>query len=174
MLSFFGVASRSVTNSCLFFSVLNGFDVDGRPIIYMTPSKENSNVTERQLRHLVFVLERAKDAQPLGVESIVILIDYRGTTLRTNPSISIARKVLQILQNHYVETLGRGLVAFLPTILNFFYKGISPFLDPVTRDKIRFNADLTELIPRSQLFTAFGGDYPYEFEPKAYWEQLCA
>jgi hypothetical protein len=37
--------------------------------------------------------ERAKDAQPAGQESIVILIDYRGTTMRTNPSISVARKV---------------------------------------------------------------------------------
>jgi hypothetical protein len=154
--------------------ILNGFDVDGRPIIYMNPSKENSTVTERQLKHLVFILERAKDMQPLGVESIVILIDYRGTTLRTNPSISIARKVLVILQNHYVETLGRGLVVYLPAILNFFYKGISPFLDPVTRDKIRFNPTLTELIPKSQLHSDFGGDYPYEFEPKAYWDQLVA
>jgi len=24
----------------------------------------------------------------------------------------------------------------LPPLLNFFYKGISPFLDPVTRDKV--------------------------------------
>jgi hypothetical protein len=88
--------------------------------------------------------ERAKDMQPPGQESIVIMIDYRGTTLHTNPSISVARKVstphvafrpmltyrqvLTILQNHYVETLGRGLVVFLPALLNFFYKGISPFL----------------------------------------------
>lgn len=72
--------------------------------------------------------ERAKEMQPPGQESIAILIDYRGTTMRTNPSISVARKVLTILQNHYVETLGRGLVVFLPMLLNFFYKGISPFL----------------------------------------------
>jgi hypothetical protein len=45
-------------------------------------------------------------------------------------------KVLNILQQHYVETLGRALVVNLPYLLNFFYKGISPFLDPVTRDKV--------------------------------------
>lgn len=118
-------------------SILNGFDKDGRPIIYMRPAAENTESSNRQLRHLVFILERAKDLQPAGQESITILIDYRGTTLRTNPSISIALKVLTILQNHYVETLGRGIVVHLPYILNFFYKGISPFLDPVTRDKVR-------------------------------------
>lgn len=98
--------------------------------------------------------ERAKDLMPPGQESLVILIDYKRTTLRTNPSISTASKVsrgssvlvaevnvcgqvLTILQHHYVETLGRGLVVNLPFLLNFFYKGISPFLDPITRDKVR-------------------------------------
>ena len=99
---------------------------------------------------------------PPGQESLVIIVDYRSVTLRTNPSISVARKVsanscfsftlsncrfrnistfqlqvLSILQHHYVETLGRALVVNLPPLLNFFYKGISPFLDPVTRDKVR-------------------------------------
>jgi len=89
---------------------------------------------------------------PLGQESLVIIVDYKTTTLRTNPSISVASKVnerlqtadhtypppqvLTILQQHYVETLGRAIVVNLPTILSFFYRGISPFLDPVTRDKV--------------------------------------
>lgn len=51
--------------------------------------------------------------------------------------VYLVLQVLHILQNHYVETLGRGLVVNLPMLLNFFYKGISPFLDPVTRDKVR-------------------------------------
>lgn len=51
-------------------------------------------------------------------------------------------QTLTILQQHYVETLGRALVVNLPMILNFFYKGISPFLDPVTRDKVRIVARL--------------------------------
>ena len=83
----------------------------------------------------------------------MIIVDYKSTTLRTNPSISVARKVseqstfdladrthtvqvLTILQQHYVETLGRAIVVNLPPLLNFFFKGISPFLDPVTRDKV--------------------------------------
>ena len=74
--------------------------------------------------------------QPPGVESIAIVVDYKSTTLRTNPSIGIARKVLNILQSHYPETLGRGLVVNMPGILAFFYKGIAPFMDPVTRDKV--------------------------------------
>ena len=37
-------------------SILTGFDVDGRPIIYMRPGRENTETSPRQLRHLVYVL----------------------------------------------------------------------------------------------------------------------
>ncbi|EPQ60082.1 CRAL/TRIO domain-containing protein [Gloeophyllum trabeum ATCC 11539] len=154
--------------------IINGFDRDGRPIIHMRPDRENTEHTPRQLRHLVWCLERTKDLMPPGVESCVILIDYSKTTLRTNPSISVARKVLHILQNHYVETLGRGVVVNLPTLLSFFYKGISPFLDPVTRDKIRFNPNLFDLIPKEHLYKEFGGEFDYEFDFDSYWEQICS
>ncbi|KAI6015645.1 CRAL-TRIO domain-containing protein [Pisolithus marmoratus] len=152
--------------------ILNGFDNDGRPIIYMRPGRENTETSPRQLRHLVWWLERAKDMMPPGQESLVIFIDYKTATLRTNPSISIAIKTLGILQQHYVETLGRAIIINLPIILNFFYKGIAPFLDPVTRDKMRFNPDVTELIPRSHLESEFGGDYEYEFDHESYWKQI--
>ncbi|CCM01164.1 uncharacterized protein FIBRA_03212 [Fibroporia radiculosa] len=154
--------------------ILTGFDNQGRPIIYMRPGRENTETGPRQLRHLVWWLERAKDLMPPGQDSLVIIVDYKSTTLRTNPSISVARKVLTILQQHYVETLGRALVVNLPMILSFFYKGISPFLDPITRDKMRFNPDLLELIPKEQLDADFGGDYEFEFEPNTYWDQIVA
>lgn len=153
--------------------ILTGFDTDGRPIIYMRPGRENTQTSPRQLRHLCFILERARDMLPEHQDSIVIIVDYKTTTLRTNPSISVARKVLTILQHHYVETLGRAIVVNLPYLLSFFYKGISPFLDPVTRDKMRFNpSNLLELIPSEHLDADFGGEYSYEFEPASYWQQL--
>ncbi|KAF7347093.1 CRAL/TRIO domain-containing protein [Mycena venus] len=152
--------------------ILNGFDNEGRPILYVRPGRENTQTSPRQVRHLVWCLERAMDLMPPGQESLVIIVDYKSTTLRTNPSIGVARKVLNILQRHYPETLGRAIVVNLPRVLNFFFKGISPFLDPVTRDKMRFNPNLLELIDRSQLDADFGGDLMYEFEKDSYWEQI--
>ncbi|PVF96100.1 CRAL/TRIO domain-containing protein [Serendipita vermifera] len=152
--------------------ILNGFDINGRPIITMHPGRENTKPSDRQLRHLVYVLERAIDLMPTGQDSLVIIVDYRSTTLRTNPSISVAAKVLTILQNHYPERLGRAIVVNLPFILQFFYKGISPFLDPVTKEKMRFNPDLKELVPDDHLDVQFGGSYNYEFEPTVYWDTL--
>ncbi|ESK85442.1 cral trio domain-containing protein [Moniliophthora roreri MCA 2997] len=152
--------------------LIDGFDKDGRPIIYMRPGRQNTETSPRQLRHLVWCLERAKDLMPPGQESLVIIVDYKSTTLRTNPSISVASKVLTILQQHYVETLGRAIVVRLPMLLNFFYKGISPFLDPVTRDKMRFNPDLLELVPASQLEAEFGGEHNFLFNHEDYWKQI--
>lgn len=81
--------------------------------------------------------ERAIDLMPPHQDSMVCLVDYRSATLKTTPSIANARHFLSIVQNHYVETLGRAIVVNLPFLLTFFYKAISPFLDPVTRDKVR-------------------------------------
>ncbi len=95
---------------------------------------------------------------PPGQDSLVIIVDYKSTTLRTNPSISVASKVLTILQHHYVETLGRALVVNLPFILSFFYRGISPFLDPITRDKVR-NSTSAPTSPISSRFIDVVGSY---------------
>ena len=69
---------------------------------------------------------------------MVCLVDYHRTTVRNSPSISNGRKFLSIVQNHYVERLGRAIVVNLPALLNLFFKGISPFLDPVTKEKVSF------------------------------------
>lgn len=34
--------------------LLNGFDNEGRPILYLRPGKENTKESPRQIRHLVF------------------------------------------------------------------------------------------------------------------------
>ncbi|KAG8893847.1 hypothetical protein FRB99_001673 [Tulasnella sp. 403] len=154
--------------------LLNGFDNEGRPIITMHPGRQNTKTSERQILHLIFCLERAIDYMPPGQDSMVILVDYKSATLRSNPSISTANKVLQILQNHYVERLGRAIVTNLPSLLNFFFKGIQPFLDPVTRDKMRFNPNLPEIIPLDHLDAEFGGNFHYQFDQDSYWEQILA
>lgn len=50
--------------------------------------------------------------------------------------MNVSLNVLSILQNHYVERLGRGLVLNMPWFVNGFFKAISPFMDPITRDKV--------------------------------------
>lgn len=60
--SLLSVASYSLVLILSFFSfdsltsVINGFDKDGRPIIYMNPARQNTESSPRQLRHLVWCL----------------------------------------------------------------------------------------------------------------------
>lgn len=39
---------------------------------------------------------------------------------------------------------------------------------------MRFNPDLLELIPASQLDADFGGEHAFEFEPNSYWSEIVA
>lgn len=39
---------------------------------------------------------------------------------------------------------------------------------------MRFNPDLSELIPTAHLDADFGGAFEYEFEPESYWSQIVS
>jgi hypothetical protein len=39
---------------------------------------------------------------------------------------------------------------------------------------MRFNPNLLELVPASQLDADIGGEFNYEFEPKSYWDQVVS
>lgn len=154
--------------------VLNGFDRQGRPILYLRPGRENTKTSPRQIRYLVWSLERGINLMPPGQETLTIIVDFHGASLSTTPSLSTARHVAHILQNHYVERLGRAFVCHTPKFITAFFTALSPFLDPVTKDKIRFNhPDMTEFIRPDQLDDQFpGGTYPYEFDFNVYWPAL--
>ncbi|CAK9787087.1 CRAL/TRIO domain-containing protein [Cutaneotrichosporon oleaginosum] len=149
--------------------VISGFDKDARPIVYMRPRHENTETSPRQIRHLIYVLERAIDICPEGQEQVCIVVDYKQATSNNTPSVSTGLQALNILQHHYVERLGRGLVVNMPWWINAFFSAIQPFMDPITRDKIRFNPKLLELIDADQLDREYGGAYNYTFDKDVYW-----
>lgn len=58
--------------------------------------------------------------------------------------------------------------------MSTFFKLIAPFIDPVTREKMKFNEDLRQYVPPEQLWNAFGGDLDFEYDHKLYWPALTA
>lgn len=156
--------------------VLTGFDRNGRPILYLRPGRENTKTSPRQIRYMVWSLERAIDLMPPGQGTMTIIVDFHGASLSTVPSLGTARHVAHILQNHYVERLGRAFVCNTPRFINAFFTALSPFLDPITKDKIRFNEpNITEFIAPDQLDMQFaGGTYPYTFKFGDYWDALVS
>jgi hypothetical protein len=92
--------------------VIVGFDKQARPCHYLNPGRQNTEVTPRQVQHMVFMLERSIDLLPAQQEKICLLIDFKTGAKRTNtaPGIGQGREVLHILQTHYPERLGRALI----------------------------------------------------------------
>ncbi|KAF2745000.1 CRAL/TRIO domain-containing protein [Sporormia fimetaria CBS 119925] len=152
--------------------VLLGYDNEGRPCLYLLPNKQNTNTSPKQVQHLVYMLERTLDIAPPGQETLALLIDFRASSARTNPGVATAREVLHILQNHYPERLGRALVTHLPWYVTAFLKLVGPFIDPVTKTKIRYNEPLPQLVPASQLMKVSGGDVDFEYDHSIYWPAL--
>ncbi|KAF1973893.1 CRAL/TRIO domain-containing protein [Bimuria novae-zelandiae CBS 107.79] len=150
-----------------------GYDNDGRPCLYLLPNKQNTKTGPKQVEHLVYMLERTLDIAPPGQETLALLIDFRNSSAGSQPSIATGRQVLSILQNHYPERLGRALITHLPWYVTTFLKLVSPFIDPVTKTKMRYNEPLTDHIPASQLMKNAGGEVDFEYDHSVYWPALA-
>jgi hypothetical protein len=92
--------------------IILGFDVAGRPCQYLNPGRQNTEPTPRQIQHLVFMLERVIDIMKPGQETLALLINFKSSKSRSNtsPPLSQGREVLNILQTHYPERLGKALI----------------------------------------------------------------
>lgn len=173
-----GVENEGLTGKELAF----GYDVTGRPALYMLPSRQNTDgsTTEgqrKQLQYAIFMMERAFDLMGPGIENLALMIDFsdRGK----NPSFGTARLMLSYLQNHFPERLGLALVANLPWAVTLFFKAIVPFIDPVTRAKLKFNPEVVPegIFEASQVTTKWGGDVEIPWDHATYWPaliKLCA
>jgi hypothetical protein len=54
-----------------------------------------------------------------------------------------------------------------------FFKLITPFIDPLTREKLKFNEPLADFVPKEQLIADFeGGALEFEYDHSVYWPAL--
>lgn len=86
-----------------------GYDNNARPCQYLNPGRQNTKPSPRQVQHLVYMLERTIDLQVPGQETLALLINFKSGG-SSAPPISQGREVLNILQTHYPERLGRALI----------------------------------------------------------------
>ena len=189
--------------------VAYGYDVQGRPALYLCPSRQNTAETVRQVEFVVFMLERCIDLMGPGVECVSHVLIFlvtrdahtsvltqvarahdrlRSEGRKVAVDLAVARcvyylsspthaeltqplQVLHILQAHYPERLGRALIINVPWVLNAFYKLITPLVDPVTRDKMRFNPKVVQdgLFASDAVWKEFGGAVDFQYEHKTYW-----
>lgn len=61
----------------------------------------------------------------------------------------------------------------MPWIVSGFFKIITPFIDPVTREKLKFNDDMKQYVPAEQLWSSdWNGDLDFEYDHETYWPAL--
>ncbi|KAI9718077.1 MAG: hypothetical protein M1812_004335 [Candelaria pacifica] len=152
--------------------VILGYDNAARPCLYLNPGKQNTARSERQIQHLVFMLERVIDLMVPGQETLSLLVNFKESSGGSNPSVGQGRQTLSILQTHYPERLGRALVINVPWAVWGFFKLITPFIDPLTREKLKFNEDLRQHVPPAQLLKTHGGDIEFHYDHATYWTAL--
>jgi len=92
--------------------IIVGFDNASRPCHYLNPGRQNTSPSPRQVQHLVFMVERAINMMGPEQETLALLINFKASKSRSNtaPGIGQGREVLNILQTHYPERLGRALI----------------------------------------------------------------
>jgi hypothetical protein len=116
-----------------------GFDKEGHALLYMKPSKENTNEFDGNMKHLVFNIEMAVRNMleaGRGTEKLVLLVDYENWSLSNSPPLKTSKETLNILQNHYPERLHKAVCINPPWVFSIFMGAVGPFIDPITKAKI--------------------------------------
>lgn len=92
--------------------IILGYDKEGRVCQYLNPGRQNTDVSPRQVQHLVFMVERVIELMPPQQETLALLINFKQSKNRSNtaPGLGQGKEVLNILQTHYPERLGKALI----------------------------------------------------------------
>ncbi|CAI5757609.1 unnamed protein product [Candida verbasci] len=156
--------------------VILGYDNDSRPCLYLKPGRQNTKTSQRQVQHLVYMLEKVIDYMPSGQDSLALLIDFKAHPIGTQggkiPPVGTGRQVLHILQTHYPERLGKALLTNIPWLGWTFLKIIHPFIDPLTREKLVFDHPFENYVPKQQLDQDFNGNVNFQYDHEKYWNKM--
>lgn len=60
----------------------------------------------------------------------------------------------------------------MPWVVWGFFKLITPFIDPLTREKLKFNEDMNQYVPAEHLWTEFNGALEFDYDHATYWPAL--
>jgi len=147
-----------------------GVDQKGRPVIYMTPARENSTDYEKNLQLIVYTVERAIDSMGPNVEQLVLVVDFNDFSKKVQPPISVCKEMINIMSNHYPERLGGCYIVDAPFIFNVLWKAISPFINSATRAKVHFvrgnddkQKEFSKFFDMTTLEQRFGGSLQFQF-----------
>ncbi|KAG2496602.1 hypothetical protein HYH03_005424 [Edaphochlamys debaryana] len=124
-------------------SFLPGYCKDGRPLCIVVVNRHKMNDAESSKRCIAYALDCAVlmgQRGPLGAAwdgKMSGIFDLRGLKM-SNCDFATLRNVFDLLQHHYPERLEQLWLYCAPTIFFALWKLVYPFIDPVTREKVKF------------------------------------
>lgn len=156
-----------------------GYDSHHRPCLILMTGRQNTPASDRQIQHLIFMLERSIDFMPQGQDKLCLCVEFKKYPESSPyesmiPAVGIGKQVLHILQYHYPERLGRAMFINMPTLANIFLKLCWPFVDPYTKQKCKFNEPFNGYVSPEMLAYNFGGDVNFEYDHSEYWDDFIS
>ncbi|XP_023543469.1 phosphatidylinositol transfer protein 3-like [Cucurbita pepo subsp. pepo] len=153
----------------------NYTDKQGRTVLVMRPSSQNTESTTGQIRYLVYCMENAILNTNSTDGYMVWLIDFHGWNTSCL-SLKVTRDTANILQNHYPERLGLAILYNPPKVFESFWVMVRPFLESKTFKKVKFvysnNPESQKIMEDNfnveELETSFGGKNPVGFNYEDY------
>ena len=160
--------------------VVLGYDNDLRPILYLRPGRQNTDASEMHLKHSVFMLERCIDLMDEEMQDkITIFMDFKkkyddlGNLPNTKTSIRNNIKIINLLETHYPERLGKVQMFNLHWAAKGIINMVLPFMDPVTKAKINYDVeDVGKYVQKEQLVKEYGGNIMFNYDHDEYWPAL--
>ncbi|CDO92768.1 unnamed protein product [Kluyveromyces dobzhanskii CBS 2104] len=158
---------------------LLGYDRKSQLVLILKNGYQNTEPSFEQIRLLVWFLEVASILAPKGTESWTLLIDLKNYTDSNgvcstyhHPPLSLAKQVINIIQDHYPERLYKCLVYGVPNSMWTFLKQLHPLIDPVPREKIHYDQHVQHHIESDQLGAEYGGRLDFKYTHSTYWPHL--
>lgn len=156
-------------------------DKSGRPIVMMRPRVEDTKTYDSQIRFLIYDLEMAsRIADRTGVGKMTWVLDFTGYGLKNAVPLRVSMQGNTILMNHYPERLGCAVCYHAPSLFTITWKAVSPFIDPVTKQKINFidkgkkeAEQMNALFHMDKMESEIGGGYPGLIYKRSEYEKIC-
>lgn len=150
------------------------YAADGSPLLFMTPSKNNTEPSQRQVKNMIFVVERAVDLMGRGVNDVALILDLGGKIQRSSGSLSVMRQILSSCQSHYPERLRWCVVRNIPLLSKVLINLMWPFIDPYTKSKLIYDVPVTDngRVDPAALPKQAGGELNFEYDCATYLPSL--
>lgn len=123
-------------NPDLHCSYFVGWDLEYRPVLLM--SMRWGPERKHPLQHMIAAFNHLINLMPVGVEKWVCITDFETYSHLKDSNPSMGVSVIQTIQRHFPERLGKMICVNPPTLFWGLWKLFSPFVDPPTKEKVEF------------------------------------